>query len=210
MILATTNQTVTVHTLNQQLLNFQMDDELEVQPSVGDDVPEEMMEGIRTRHAMYVPAQLMPYFLERRRTPREALVAVHAQLVNEGSVSSFTPLLNWLRLAVTVDGVAALERASGPTAPIMDTRLQARLIHTVKQDLPGWGTPAPGTDQGPPPRTFTNLEELLAQYLLDRHPAGPRTDTGDMEKLPSEMWKGTIDLLLRLTQKSSEEDLPPL
>jgi hypothetical protein len=68
-VLATTNQAVKVHLLNQQLLNFQTDDTLQRQEAVRADVPEEMSEEIRTRHAMYVPAQLIPYFLERRRTP---------------------------------------------------------------------------------------------------------------------------------------------
>jgi hypothetical protein len=50
MVFATTNQ---VHLLNQQLLNFQADDTLQRQEAVRANVPAEMSEEIRTRHAMY-------------------------------------------------------------------------------------------------------------------------------------------------------------
>jgi hypothetical protein len=81
---------------------------LQRQDAVGADVPAEMSEEIRTRHAMYVPAMLVPYFLERRRTPQDALIAVHAQLVTEGMVDTFQPLIDWLHVAATVDGTAAI------------------------------------------------------------------------------------------------------
>jgi hypothetical protein len=112
-------------------------------------------------------------------------------------------------MAATVDGATGFERASGPAVPIMENRLQTRLVQAVKQDLPGSGN-IPVAVPKTPPRISTNLKELLAQYLLDQHMGGPCTDAGDSEKLPSETWKGTIDLLLHLTQKASQEDLPDL
>jgi hypothetical protein len=45
---AMTNQTITVYLLNQQLLNFQMDDDLQVQDPVGEDIPEATSESIWT------------------------------------------------------------------------------------------------------------------------------------------------------------------
>jgi hypothetical protein len=61
------------------------------------------------------------------------------------------------------------------------------------------------------PRTSTHLEDLLAQCLVNQQgqqaaPASSTTKT----KLPSDMWKGTIDILLRLTQKDREVDLPEI
>jgi hypothetical protein len=124
-------------------------------------------------------------------------------------VNDFTLLLDWLHIAATIDGAATIEQSSGPsTIPIMDTCLQTQLVQLFKQDLPGcWGTQAPGIDLGPVQCLSTNLEELLAQYLLDQHPVGPHMDVAGRERLPSEMWmKGTIlDLLLQLTYKSPQK-----
>jgi hypothetical protein len=47
-----------------------------------------------------------------------------------------------------------------------------------------------------PPRISTNLKELLAQYLLDRHPAGPHMDAGASEKLPCLSFAKNYDIIL--------------
>jgi hypothetical protein len=62
---------------------------------------------------------------------QEALVAVHAQLMTEGTVEAFTPLLDWLHMTATVDGAAAVKCTSAPTIPIMATRLQTRLVQIL-------------------------------------------------------------------------------
>jgi hypothetical protein len=73
-----------------------------------------------------------------------------------------------------MDGAATIERASGPTVPIMDRRLQTWLVQLVQQDLLGGGIPVLGINLGLAQHPSTSLEDLLAQYLtLDRHPAGP-------------------------------------
>jgi hypothetical protein len=73
MVLPNTNQPITVHLLQQQLLNFQLDEDLQVQEPIGTDVLKAMSEQIWTCHAMYVSAMLMSYFLECHRTHQEAL-----------------------------------------------------------------------------------------------------------------------------------------
>jgi hypothetical protein len=128
LLLATVQLDVVAHPLNQQLLNFHADDNLEVQDPVEADVPETMSESIGTRHAMYLPAHLVPLFMGTRRTPREALMIVHTALIELGDLETFKPLMDWLRVAVTRDGALAIERASGPTSPIMENRLHERLI----------------------------------------------------------------------------------
>ena len=104
LLLATVQSDVVVHPLNQQLLNFHADDNLEVQDPVEADVPETMSESIGTRHAMYLPAHLVPLFMGTRRTPREALMIVHTALIELGDLETFKPLMDWLRVAVTRDG----------------------------------------------------------------------------------------------------------
>jgi hypothetical protein len=211
LLLATIQQDVVVHPLNQQLLNFHADDNLEIQEPVDDDVPETMSECIETRHAMYLPAHLVPLFMGTRRTPREALMKVHSALSELGDdLKTFKPLLDWLRVAVTRNGALAIKRASGPSSPIMENRLHERLIQLVKQYLPGWEQIAVSTPQEGARSTNTNLEELMAQFLLQQQPRGAPALTSDAEKNPSQVWKGTINVLLRLTQRAAEDDLPQL
>jgi hypothetical protein len=52
----------------------------------------------------------------------------------------------------------------------------------------------------------------MAQFLVQQQPRGALANaTGDSsEKNPSEVWKGKIDVLLRLTQRVAEDDLPQL
>jgi hypothetical protein len=130
-------QEVVVHPLNQQVLNFHAGDNLQIQEPVEDNVYTTMMERIRMRHAMYLSAHLVPMFMGTRRTPREALMGVKKALRKLGDLEKCKPLLDWLRVVVTRDGALAIERASGPTSPIMENRLHKRLIRLVKQDLAG-------------------------------------------------------------------------
>jgi hypothetical protein len=139
LLLATVQQEVVVHPLKQHLLNFHAGNNLEIQEPVEDDVPTTMRECIGTRHAMYLPAHLVPMFMGTRRTPREALMGVPTALSKLGNLETFKPLLDWLCVTVTHDGALIIERARGPTVPIMENRLHERLIQLVKQDLlPGW------------------------------------------------------------------------
>jgi hypothetical protein len=54
----------------------------------------------------------------------------------------------------------------------------------------------------------THLETLLAEIFITQQLAGAPTMTmGDQEKLLSDIWKGTMDVLLQLTQQGSEQGL---
>jgi hypothetical protein len=160
---------------------------------------------------MYLPAHLVSLFMGTHRTPpRAALMRVRTVLSKLEDLETFKPLLNWLRVAVTCDGACAIERASGPTSPIMENCLHERLIQLVKQDLPGWKQiEVSSTSQEEARSLNSNREELMAQFLLQQQPRGAPAVTSDAEKNPSQGWKGTIDLLLRLTQRAVKDDLPP-
>jgi hypothetical protein len=212
LLLSTVTDKVSVHPLNQQLLNFHANDNMEVQEPVEADTPAAMIEKIGTCHAMYLLAQLVPLFLTQRRAPRDALMAVHTVLIETGDLEAFKPPVDWLCVAVTRDGATAIERASGPASPIMENRLHERLIQLVKQDLPGWEQVVQTPNQqggGRPPSL--SLEELMAQFLLNQlRGAQANATTEDSDKNPSKVWKGTINVLLHLTQRAAEEDLPQL
>jgi hypothetical protein len=51
----------------------------------------------------------------------------------------------------------------------------------------------------------------MAQFLLQQQPWGAPAVTNDAEKKPSQVWKkGTIDILLQLSQRAAEDNLPQL
>jgi hypothetical protein len=116
-------QVISVDRIEQQLLHFMSDDTLQLLEPMDPDTPEDLKENIRIRHAMYIPPQLVHLFLERRLTPRQALVSVHSALTLEDTTDAYKPLLDWLRVAASEEGQAAIERANGPAAPIMDAAL---------------------------------------------------------------------------------------
>jgi hypothetical protein len=94
----------------------------------------------------------------------------------------------------------------------MENRLHERLLHLVKADLPGWNiaTPPPSSQERERPQN-SNLKELMAQFLVQQQPQGAQANlTSDSDKNPSEVWKGTIDVLLCLTQQAAEDNLPQL
>jgi hypothetical protein len=47
----------------------------------------------------------------------------------------------------------------------------------------------------------------MAQFLLQQRPRGAPAVTNNAEKKPSQVWKGTIDVLLRLTQRAAKDGL---
>jgi hypothetical protein len=118
----------------------------------------------------------MHLFLERRLTPHQALVNIDSAPTFTGTTLDYKPLMDWLRVAATQEGNAAIKRASRPGAPIMDTVLPVRLVSMVCQDLPGWNVPATsGQAATMPPTGPSRLETLLAKILIVQHPCGTTT-----------------------------------
>jgi hypothetical protein len=58
--------------------------------------------------------------------------------------------------------------------------------------------------------THLSLEDLVTEFLIQQQPQGSMGQMHDQDKLPSEVWRDTINLLLRLTQKSNKEALPSI
>ncbi len=114
---------VKVLPLQQQVLSLFADDSLEYLESAGDDVPEGQYDVIKTRHGMYLPAHLVPLFLGRRSTPRQALLSVHSALDTPEELESHRPLADWLRAAVTCNGASIIELATAPSALQLDPAL---------------------------------------------------------------------------------------
>jgi hypothetical protein len=173
-LLATVQQEVVIHPLNQQLLNFHTGNNLEIQEPVEDNLPTTMPERIGTVHAVYLAAHLVPMSMGTRRTLREALMGVYTALSKLGDLEAFKSLLDWLRMAVTRDGALAMERASGPTAPIIENRLHEQLIQLVKQDLLGWEQIETSASREVARSPNSNLEKVMAQFLLHQQPRGRR------------------------------------
>jgi hypothetical protein len=111
-----------VHLMNQQILNFQMDKALQRQEPVGAAGPAEMLEEIRTYHAMYVPMMLVTYLLERRRTQSPS--GSTCSTGNRGHSGRIQALIDWLHMVATMDGAAAIKGTSEPAVPIMENQLQ--------------------------------------------------------------------------------------
>ena len=126
------------------------------------------------------------------------------------------PLIDWLRVSLT-RGNAAAETPSpvtlpaSPSVPMVTPELAERLQRLVKGDLPAWQqTSAPSITRELPaaqPTQQQQLEQLLLTQLLRQQGAGI---SGETTKMPSSHFKGTINLLLRLTSKSDESDLPEI
>ena len=135
----------------------------------------------------------------------------------EDTTPTYKALVDCLRVAASEEG-HAINRAYGPSAPIMDGALQGCLVPLVGQDLPSWNNPqmsgerAANANTGPANSSMpSRLETLLAEILLAQQPQGaPVLVAGNGEKLPSETYRKTIDVLPRLTQQRSEQSLPPL
>jgi hypothetical protein len=69
-------------------------------------------------------------------------VSVQSALNLEETTATYKPLMDWfVRVAASEAGHAAIERASGPVASIMDAALQGGLVRLVRQYSPGWNTP---------------------------------------------------------------------
>jgi hypothetical protein len=178
---------VKVEGLAQQLLHFHMDDALQFLEYMGMDVPDNLCYVIRTQHAA-----LTSIFLHGRLIPGgQALLAAHSALVPFEGPGTFKPLADWLRVAATVKGTTIIKPAQAPTAPLMDSGLQACLLCIVQQDLPGWHMARPKSTWTPAwtdTRSYA-LKNLMTKFLVRQQPGGSTDVTTNQEKLPSsEVW----------------------
>jgi hypothetical protein len=83
-------------------------------------------------------------------------------------------LVDWLHVAATIKVAAIIELALAPTAPLMDSALQARLLCTARQDLLGWCTTISESTRS---QNVTNtrsheLELLMTKFLVRQRHTG--------------------------------------
>ena len=171
---------------------------------------------VHTRYAMCVPPKYVPLLLGKRLSPREGFLLLERATRENDEEEAMQPLIDWLRVSLT-RGNAAAETPSpvtlpaSPSVPMVTPELAERLQRLVKGDLPAWQqTGAPSTTRELPAAQTTQqqqLEQLLLTQLLRQQGAGI---SGETTKLPSSHFKGTINLLLRLTSKNDESDLPEI
>ena len=188
---------------------------LENVPQVGEPEGGEAVDEVATRYAMCVPPKYVGLFLGKRVSPREGFLAVERAMRENQDEQALGPLLDWLRVSVTRGGAdeTAKARVTLPTAPgvpMVTPELADKLQRLVKSDLPAWqldNIRTPATEPAPANPQQHQLEQLLLTQLLKQQGAGISAET---EKLPSTLFKGTINLLLRLTNKTEEKDLPEI
>jgi hypothetical protein len=210
-ILGNLGVSIRCHTLERMMLAFVKNDDLQIFEHITLDAAENTYEEVWTRSAVYLPVELASAFLAERLTPRRALMKVNSFCNFTESPEDYNILLDWLRIACMEDGKVAIQRGQNPTVPIMDDELVTRLLRTATTDLPDWNLA-----EAPAPVTPTNVvppldawERMFERVLENRVPQAAAADTEKINK-PSQAWKGTMDILLRLCQVSSEEDLSQL
>jgi hypothetical protein len=93
---------------------------------------------VRVRQAMLVPFRYVRILLQRPLTPREAWVQVAGAIYNDGTQEACSPLLDWLRVAITRQGDALPSRLQQvhPSIPLMLPTLVQRRWQLVISDLP--------------------------------------------------------------------------
>ena len=194
-------------------LALEGDPTLENVPPVGEQGPD--VDEVLTRYAMCVPPKYVGLFLGKRLTPQEGFLAVERAVRENQDEQALEPLLDWLRVALTRRGGEATAKSKvvlpeAPGVPMVTPELADRLQRLVRSDLPAWQLDVFRTPRNvPSPQNSQQqqLEQLLLTQLLKQQGAGISAET---EKLPSTLFKGTINLLLRLTNKTEERELPEI
>ena len=196
-------------------LELEGDPGLENVPRVGEQEAGESVDEVATRYAMCIPPKYVGIFLGKRLTPREGFLAVERAVRENQDEQALEPLLDWLRVAITRSGVerTAKSKVALPTAPgvpMVTPELADKLQRLVRSDLPAWQLDNLRTLTNAPAQPSTpqqQWEQLLLTHLLKQQGAGI---SGETEKSPSTLFKGTINLLLRLTNKTEEKELPEI
>jgi hypothetical protein len=168
-------------------------------------------EVIATRRMMYLPPKYAPIALAHPNlTPRGAWEKI-AGIIRTGQgaqdrMIEAQPLLNWLRVACTVDGVGAYTLLSEapsfphPPIPALDLSIEAQL----KRDLPGLTTPA-GPDSG----TTAAINHLTGEFLRV-HTLSAQSETRTQAKTPDTYYGQGVVILCRLTYSLGSDQLPAI
>lgn len=97
----------------------------------------------RARYTVVVPPAYVPLFLTAPLSPRQAWELVRAQIVADGRDTACEPLIDYLRLALTIVNTGDTESPisiTPPTAPLADNFLLDRRHSILQQDFPSLNT----------------------------------------------------------------------
>jgi hypothetical protein len=79
------------------------DESIELFPIIDDDAAQR--ETVKTRKAMYIPYELVPYVLDKNLSPRQAFMVLHPIMESAGLLTVCKPLVDYLRVAGTMPSV---------------------------------------------------------------------------------------------------------
>jgi hypothetical protein len=170
---------------------------------------------ITTRMIMYLPARYVPLFLSPAGyTIRQAWEVLYPALANANDVVTCAPLLKWLKIAST--SVSAVNRRANILSPsvaalelvvpLADEALISHRLRLQKQVLPGMYQPAETLE-----RAITQMAVAVTQNTNENRIAWEEKAARQAEeKLPSDRFKVTINILQEYLQTPDEGNLPPL
>lgn len=180
-------------------------------PSLGPyDAAAQNTEEVRTRTVIPLGARLAALAIGRDYTPREFWGQVVSVIRNEAQLlAACGPLVDWARVALV--GTTA-NNAPAPSAlvqpPLVPVSLRNPLLDSyfqlVTRDLPGL---RPGSND-PMNMVATAMGVLAAEQREARAAAVQQRVEDQAAKMPSDRWKAQIDVLYKLCEVASEEDLP--
>jgi hypothetical protein len=164
----------------------------------------------RTRGLMVVPQPYVPLVLGATLTPREAWARVSTAIFNDNRVVSCAALLDWLRVATTVqpgvngDAPVSPVLRAALVAPLPDHALAQHRWDLVLMDLPQLAALTRTHDQAllfaVAALQQSNTQQAAAT-LLDRSEARA-------PKLPSHKFPATVTTLQRVVGAATEQTLP--
>jgi hypothetical protein len=170
---------------------------------------------------MYIPGKYLPLLIVHHLSLKEALLAINTKAVAQNKQDTLTPLIDWIRVAVTCSAAeltmhSSMVHSAMPLMPLMEPAFATKQKTIVAGDLPGWnctnaaGGGTPGQPQQPlgglgGGTTNTVLQSL--QLLIQQSQMQGNLMPMRCIKKPSKHWEGTIDLLLHLVGINAEDNL---
>lgn len=168
-------------------------------------------EVLAPRRMMYLPPKYAPIALAHPNlTAREAWEKLGGIILSGGGaedrIVEARPLLTWLRIACTVNGVGSYpllsEAPSFPHPPIL--ALDLSIETQLKRDLPGLVTPA-GPDSG----TTAVINHLTGEFLRV-HTQSSQSETRARAKTPDTYYGQGVVILCHLTYSLGSDQLPAI
>ena len=163
---------------------------------------------IRCRRTCYVPPPYAALFLAGPLTPRQAWERVRGAIVNDGREGACSPLLNYLRAALTrsLDNQPPfLALTAAPTVPAADVLLLEHRRAIIERDFPGLNAALPQLQ-------VNHIAQQLGHLVADNRNARDQARAeklAERNKLASTLFGDEgIGALLRYCNVAQEANLP--